>query len=333
MFVRIVNSFLSNVTTRLYKGEYKMIEIQSVSKSFGSFKAVDNISFKIKDKEILGLLGPNGAGKSTTINMMCGVLKKDSGKINILGHDLDKDWKYIRREMGVVPQDIAVFYDLTTIENLMYFGSLYGLKGNELKSKVKETLEFIGLENVANKIPKNFSGGMKRRLNIGCAIVHQPKLIILDEPTVGIDAQSRNHILKAIKELNRRGSTIIYTSHYMEEIQYLCDNIVIIDHGKVIEQGKKDELLNKYNKLERFEFTVDRTVNDNLIKSIESIDGLKDCTGKGNTLCISAEKDSRVLEKIISKNIEMDIGFSSINMKQKNLEDIFLELTGRELRD
>lgn len=310
-----------------------MIRIEGLSKRFGDFKAVNDVSFEVEDKEVLGLLGPNGAGKSTTINMICGVLKKDSGKINIMGKDIDKDLEGIRKNLGVVPQDIALFYDLTTRENLMYFGSLYGLKGEDLKNKVNETLEFIGLEDVANKIPKRFSGGMKRRLNIGCAIVHQPKVIILDEPTVGIDAQSRNHILESIKELNRRGSTIIYTSHYMEEIQFLCNKIVIIDHGKVIEQGKKDALLDKYNKSEIFEFIINRKVDNELLKSVKNIDGVIDCFGSGNKLSVTAKTNSKVFEQIIKQNSMGNVAFSSINMKKKNLEDIFLELTGRELRD
>lgn len=310
-----------------------MIHIEGLSKSFGNFKAVNDVSFEVGEQEVLGLLGPNGAGKSTTINMICGVLKKDFGKINIMNRDTDKDFEYIRRNLGVVPQDIAIFYDLTTRENLMYFGSLYGLKGKDLKNKVNETLEFIGLEDVANKIPKGFSGGMKRRLNIGCAIVHQPKVIILDEPTVGIDAQSRNHILESIKELNRRGSTIIYTSHYMEEIQFLCNKIVIIDHGKVIEQGKKDDLLEKYNKSEIFEFIIDKKVDDKLLESIKNIEGVIEVFANDNKLSVTAKSNSKVFEQIIKNNLMEQVSVSSINMKKKNLEDIFLELTGRELRD
>lgn len=310
-----------------------MIKIENLFKSFKDFTAVNDISFHINAGDILGMLGPNGAGKSTTINMISGVINKDSGTIQIMGKDIDKNSSEIKKNMGVVPQDIAIFYDLTAKENLNYFGSLYGLKGELLKKRVDETLEFIGLSNVANKLPKKFSGGMKRRLNIGCAIVHQPKIIILDEPTVGIDAQSRNHIMETIKELNKRGSTIIYTSHYMEEIETLCNKIVIIDQGTVIEQGTKNELLEKYNKVEQFQFRLNKSMDKDFINAISNIPGVIECKNDKDELDISAELNSKVFEHIIQEISNREVGFSSINMKKKNLEDIFLLLTGKKLRD
>lgn len=309
-----------------------MIKVKGISKSFRTFKAVDNLSFEVSKGDVLGLLGPNGAGKSTTINMLSGIFKKDSGEIRILDKDIEKDLKSIQKEIGIVPQDIAIFYDLTTRENLMYFGSLYGLKGKNLKSRVDEVLKFISLQDVSDKLPSKFSGGMKRRLNIGCSIVHNPKIIILDEPTVGIDAQSRNHILEGIKELNKRGTTVIYTSHYMEEIEAICNKIVIIDNGKVIESGYKDELLNKYNELERLQIVVSENDDNTLVNNISKINGVVSCKENGKEIDIIL-KDKNTLEKIIREVSIRNISLVSINIKKKNLEDIFLELTGKSLRE
>lgn len=199
-----------------------VLEIKNLTKKFGDFIAVDNMSLKIQEGEIFGFLGANGAGKSTTINMISGLLRSNEGVINILGKNAEKHSRFAKMNIGIVPQDLAIYEDLTAYENVRFFAGLYGLRGAELDARVKEALEFVGLSDKHKGYPKNFSGGMKRRLNIACAIAHRPKLIIMDEPTVGIDPQSRNYILTSVRKLNEMGSTIIYTSHYMEEVEEIC---------------------------------------------------------------------------------------------------------------
>ncbi len=216
-----------------------IVEIKNLEKKFGHNTVVNNINLAVKEGQVFGFLGPNGAGKSTTINMICGLLTPTKGEIFILGKKMDNKDKDLKNNIGIVPQDIAIYEDLTAYENVAFFGGLYGIRGQELKERVKETLEFVGLLDRAKDFPYKFSGGMKRRLNIACALVHQPKLIIMDEPTVGIDPQSRNHILESIKKLNERGCTIIYTSHYIDEVEQLCTDIAIIDKGTIIAKGKK----------------------------------------------------------------------------------------------
>ena len=199
------------------------------------------MSLSIKEGEIFGFLGSNGAGKSTTINMIAGLLSNE-GEISILGKNIKKHNRFAKMNIGIVPQDIAIYEELTAYENVKFFAGLYGLRGAELKARVEEALQFVGLSDKQKSYPKNFSGGMKRRLNIACAIAHRPKLIIMDEPTVGIDPQSRNYILQSVRKLNEMGSTIIYTSHYMEEVEEICTKIAIVDHGKVIAEGTKEQL-------------------------------------------------------------------------------------------
>lgn len=219
-----------------------VIEIKKICKNYGNYKAVDEIDLSIKNGEIFGILGPNGAGKSTLIGMICGLVKKTSGEI-IFDENENRISKW-KENIGIVPQDFALYWDLTVEENISFFCSLYGYKNDELKRRTQRTLEFVGLVDARKKKASELSGGMKRRLNIGCAITHSPKLIIMDEPTVGIDPQSRNHILKSVLKLREEGSTIIYTSHYMQEVDDICDRIAIIDNGKIIAQGTSDELKN-----------------------------------------------------------------------------------------
>ena len=222
--------------------------MRDITKKHGTKLAVDQLNLDVREGEILGLLGHNGAGKTTTIKMLCGLLDADSGAIQILGKKQNSKNIALRHELGLVTQDITVFNDLSAKENLEYFGSLYGLRGEALKSNVAEMLKFVGLTDRAKDRPGTFSGGMQRRLNIACALVHKPKLVIMDEPTVGIDPQSRNHILEAIKKLNQSGTTVIYTSHYMEEVEAICDRIIIMDTGKVIAEGSIEALLRENEK-------------------------------------------------------------------------------------
>lgn len=286
----------------------------------------------INEGEIFGLLGPNGAGKSTTINALTGLTKADGGEIRIFGLDMKTHEMDIKREIGIVPQDIAVYDDLTTNENLRYFGKLYGLRGKLLNDRVKEALEFTGLSEKGKDYPKKFSGGMKRRLNIACAIVHHPKLIIMDEPTVGIDPQSRNHILQSIKELNKLGSTIIYTSHYMEEVEELCTRLVIMDHGRIIAKGTKEELENMVAVDDRVSIELS-SMNYTIIDNIKKINGIKECSASGNILSIISKKHSKNLGRVIDCLSETDTEILSLNIERPSLESVFLTLTGRSLRD
>lgn len=225
-----------------------ILTVTNLKKNYGERAAVNNISFEIKENEILGFLGPNGAGKSTSINMISTVVDYDDGSILFCDKDINSNKNYFKRNLGVVPQDIAVFSNLSAYDNVKFFCSLYGIKGTKLKDSVRKALEFVGLWERKGDFPIKFSGGMKRRLNIACAIAHQPKLLIMDEPTVGIDPQSRNNILETVKKLNEQGTSIIYISHYMEEVESVCSRIIIMDEGKIIEQGSKDELKDKYCK-------------------------------------------------------------------------------------
>lgn len=225
------------------KGKDVVLKVEDLCKQFDDKTVVDNLKLEIKKGEVFGLLGPNGAGKSTTMNMICSLLKPTSGKIELVGMNIEKNAKKIKPMLGYIPQELAIHGNLKAWENVELFTSLYGIKGKELKKAVDESLEFVGLTERRNSFAKNFSGGMKRRLNIACAIGHKPQLLIFDEPTVGIDPQSRNFILEKIKYANKKGSTIIYTSHYMEEVEAICSRIGIIDNGKIIALGTKEELV------------------------------------------------------------------------------------------
>lgn len=309
-----------------------LLEINNLVKRYNEVLAVDNVSMSINEGEIFGLLGPNGAGKSTTINALTGLTKADGGEIKIFGLDMKTHDMDIKREIGIVPQDIAVYEDLTTNENLRYFGKLYGLKGKLLNERVKEALDFTGLSEKARDYPRKFSGGMKRRLNIACAIVHHPRLIIMDEPTVGIDPQSRNHILQSIKELNRLGSTIIYTSHYMEEVEELCTRLVIMDHGRIIAKGTKEELENMVAVDDRVSIDLS-SVNYTITDNIKKINGVKECSVEANKISIISKKHSKNLGRIIECISETDSEILSLNIERPSLESVFLTLTGRSLRD
>lgn len=228
--------------------EKSQLRVDKLTKYYDNKEVVKGISFEVKEGEMIGFLGANGAGKTTSIRMITGLLKRDGGEITYHGAGIEKNYKAYQREIGVVPQDIALYNDMNAYDNVKFFCSLYGFKGKELAARVEEALRFVGLWEHRKESPKKYSGGMKRRLNIACAIAHTPKLLIMDEPTVGIDPQSRNHIMEAIRELNRREATVIYVSHYMEEIETLCDRIILMDHGSIIEDCSKEALKEKYAK-------------------------------------------------------------------------------------
>lgn len=304
------------------------VELTDVVKVYkGGKKAVDNVSLTIEEGRIYGLLGPNGAGKSTLINLILGLIPLSSGDVTVL-QESQKSIRKISSQIGYVPQDIAVYPDLTAYENVELFGSLYGLKGNQLKEKVLKSLDFVGLREQAKQFPSQFSGGMKRRLNIACALVHSPKLIIFDEPTVGIDPQSRNHILESIRLLNAEGATVIYTTHYMEEVEALCDYIFIMDHGQVIEQGDKHDLEKRY--------AADLT--NQIIVTLINPQGLEVSDKPGWSLKNDGDESILIIENediasVVRQLTEANVGFSEIKHNHLNLEEIFLHLTGKKLRD
>ncbi|MBK1812782.1 ABC transporter ATP-binding protein [Clostridium sp. YIM B02505] len=309
-----------------------IITVKNLEKNYGSKKAVDCIDFSLKNGEILGLLGPNGAGKSTTLNILSTILKADEGEIEVLGHNLKEDAKIIKKSIGIVPQDIAIYEEISAEKNVSFFASLYGLKGNELKQQVKEALELVGLYDKKSDKPKTFSGGMKRRLNIACAIAHKPKIIIMDEPTVGIDPQSRNHILDSIKTLKSRGAAIIYSTHYMEEVEAIADRIIIMNEGKIIAEGTNEELKQMVNEEISYSFSVNNT--EKLIdEELYSIEGIKQVKILENEVNLTSLKSKDNLNEIIATFLKTNCTIKSMNSKEASLETTFLELTGRNLRD
>ncbi|HOA54572.1 MAG TPA: ABC transporter ATP-binding protein [Clostridiales bacterium] len=310
-----------------------IVKMDQVTKKFGDVTAVDKVSLEIEEGEIFGLLGPNGAGKSTAINMITGLLSIDKGSISIYGKDVRKDKMSTKSCVGIVPQDIAIYEDLTSLENVKFFASLYGLRGEMLEEAALEALEFTGLSEKKNQFPKSFSGGMKRRLNIACAIAHKPKLIIMDEPTVGIDPQSRNHILQSVKKLNEMGSTIIYTSHYMEEVEEICTRIAIMDRGKVIALGTCDELENMINDKDVVVVTISEPASRVDEKSIREIPGVENVDIGENTVKITSAREVTNLDRIIQYFIQNNFTIKSVESKTPDLETVFLSLTGRKLRD
>lgn len=309
-----------------------MIQITNLIKKYEGRTAVDSISLEICEGEIFGLLGPNGAGKSTTIHALCGLIRTDSGEILIDGIPLKTDSLEAKKRLGLVPQEIALFETLSARENIAFFGKLAGLRGNLLKQRVDEALEFVGLTEKAKQAPKSYSGGMKRRLNIACAIVHRPKVIIMDEPTVGIDPQSRNHILQSVKELNKMGSTIIYTSHYMEEVEAVCKRIAIMDHGKLIALGTRDELKNLITEDEKILIDVVNTSFTGL-EEIRALKNVKEASLVDNRLEIITTNAQMLLQDILFVLARNDIHVKGINLVEADLETVFLSLTGRKLVD
>ncbi len=308
-----------------------VVEIKNVIKRYGDKLAVDNMNMNIQKGEILGLLGPNGAGKTTLINSIIGITEIQSGKIKIFGKDMKKHFMEIKKKLGVVPQNLAIISEFTALENVTYFARLYGLKGKEVKSAVREAMEFTNLWERRNDLPKKYSGGMQRRLNIACSIVHNPELIIMDEPTVGIDPQSRNHILESIRSLNEKGTTIIYTSHYMEEVEELCSRVVIMDNGRLLAEGTKQELSEYVSEDQIVEMTLSN-VGFTITETIKKIYGVKECTVEGRKLTVVLDKSCDVSKVIIAVTDNGGI-ISKINMEEATLEDVFLTLTGKTLRD
>ena len=310
----------------------KLIEIKGVGKSYGNLKAVDNVSLDVKEGEIFGLLGPNGAGKSTLISILCTLLPFDTGEILVNNKNVMRSSGEIKRILGLVPQEIALYPTLTAKENLMFWGRMYGIGGKLLRERVDEALELAGLKDRAKEQIEKYSGGMKRRINIAAALLHHPKIVIMDEPTVGIDPQSRNYILETVLKLNREGMTVIYTSHYMEEVELLCSRIAIMDHGKIIALGSKEELQKVVGEKELVNISA-TGLDEKLKKELQKLDGVLEVAYADGNLSIAAKSADAVLARIISTLDAHNCKIQMVDIKQPNLESVFLHLTGRALRD
>lgn len=312
----------------------KVLEVQDLRKNYKDVIAVDGLSFDIEEGMILGLLGPNGAGKTTAISVISTLFPPNEGDVLYKGKSILKHPKSIQKDLGYVPQEIGLFTTLTARDNLLFWGKAYGLKGNELNQAVKDVLGQIGLSDHEKKRVKTFSGGMKRRLNIGVALLHHPKFIIMDEPTVGIDPQSRQYILDIIKTLNREGSTILYTSHYIDEVEQLCNEILIMDHGKKIAYGTKEELLQTIDTGDRIILRVNE-VTDKLVSKLKHAGYVTDITADKaqNQIIMDTEKRPEVSKLLIHSLAEVNVNIESIEIKKPSLETVFLNLTGRSLRD
>nr|WP_285889800.1 ABC transporter ATP-binding protein [Neobacillus niacini] len=311
------------------------MNVQELGKSFGKFEAVKGVSFSVEKGESFSLLGPNGAGKSTTINMITGLYPPTSGSIQITGVDVIKNPKQAQKSIGVVPQEIALYETLSARENLKFWGRMYDLSGNALEKVVDEVLEIIGLTDRAKDKVSTFSGGMKRRVNIGAAILHKPEVLIMDEPTVGIDPQSRNHILETVKRLNNEGMTIIYTSHYMEEVEYLCERIGIIDHGELIACGTLRELRESIGDRSRIIISLDNEGSHHLEISslLEGLAVEKDILIKDKLLTVFHKEPQAILSELIQLVTKDGTKITSVEIVEPNLESVFLHLTGRSLRN
>lgn len=329
-------TFLFTCLTTIKGRNMGIVNICNLKKAFADITAVNDLSIKVEAGDVHGILGPNGAGKSTTINCMLGLLPYDAGKVTFENGEGIEKWK---RNIGHIPQDLAIYPDLSAEENVRFFCSLYGFKGKELKQKVEEALDFVGLLEVKRKKAAEFSGGMKRRLNMACGIAHSPKLIIMDEPTVGIDPQSRNRIMENVRALNKAGATIIYTTHYMPEVEEICNKITVIDHGKVVASGTKQEIIEKMGSDREIDvtFTAEASGLSHFEETVSAIKGVHRCKSEFEetvpTCKIFYKEDTAIMESIIRIAAEKGLTITNIKSLEPSLEEIFLTLTGKELRD
>lgn len=314
-----------------------MLTVEHLVKQYGDFTAVDNVSFKASKGAVFGLLGPNGAGKSTTINCISGLMPPTSGHISIAGADVVKDGKRAKRSLGIVPQELALYEDLPAIGNLRYWGKAYGLRGSELDDRVREVLDHVGLADRAKDLPKTFSGGMKRRLNFGCGIVHRPTVLLLDEPTVGVDPQSRQRLFEMVEAERDAGACVLYTTHYMEEAERLCDSLAIIDHGKLIAQGTVAELKSQLSARDVLQLNGEfpATETAQLIETLSSggMHDLELISQEEGVLTLTLSSASQHLPQIFAAITSMGGSVSETSLRSPNLETLFLLLTGKELRE
>lgn len=310
-----------------------IVKVENVSKTYkGGVKALDNLSFEVHEGEIYGFLGPNGSGKTTAINCLLSLLKYEEGNIEIFDQKMNPDRYDIKAQIGLVPQNVAVFNELTVIENIDYFCGLYVKDKEKRKELVKEAIDFVSLNNYEKFYPKKLSGGLLRRLNIACGIAHKPRLIILDEPTVAVDPQSRNKILEGIQKLNELGATIIYTSHYMEEVEKICDYIVILDKGNVVSHGTKETLKDSISLGETIEIELIKP-KDQIIQLVKQIPNVIECFYRDEILVVKSGKGETNIPKVLNLFTKENIEYGKIYSSLPTLNDVFLEITGKKLRD
>jgi len=310
----------------------RAIQVLDLHKNFGDVYAVQGVSFHVQAGEIFSLLGPNGAGKSTIISMLSCLLEPTKGDALVMGHSILREPMAVKKAIGVVPQEIALYEDLSARENLNFWGKMYGLRGAALRQRVDEVLEVIGLTERQKGRVSKFSGGMKRRLNIGIALLHRPQVIIMDEPTVGIDPQSRRNILDNVKELNRQGMTVLYTTHYMEEAQELSDHIAIMDLGRVIALGTHDELVRIVGELDRIDLTINAEA-ERVLERWRATEGVHQVSAENGSLTLLVDDSNIVLPRLFESATQAGVRITSVEIQEPNLEAVFLHLTGRALRD
>lgn len=309
-----------------------VIQVKNLVKRYGDLIALDHLNLEVREGEVFGLLGPNGSGKTTAINCILSLLKYDKGEIKVFGTHMSPDAYDTKRHIGIVMQNVAVFEELNVYENIEYFCGLYITDKKQRKELVEEAIDFVGLNDYRKFLPKKLSGGLLRRLNIACGISHKPKLLILDEPTVAVDPQSRNNILEGILKLNKQGTTIVYTSHYMEEVEQICSRIAIIDKGKTIATGTRDELKSMINLGEKI--TLELLIpHEGIIKDINSLPHIISSTLEENLLVIKSSKGKNNLSEILDYLRGNKIQVGRIYSEPPTLNDVFLEITGKELRD
>jgi ABC-2 type transport system ATP-binding protein len=318
---------------KLKGGDMALLEVKELSKSYGNIKAVGGISFEIQKGEIFGLLGPNGAGKTTTISMLSCLIKPDSGDAFVDGCSILKDSMEVKKRIGVVPQDVSLYPTLSAQENLVFFGEMYGLTGSKLREKVDDVLEVVGLKDRRKEAINKYSGGMKRRINIAVGLLPSPKLLILDEPTVGVDPQSRTNILETLKELNKKGLTILYTSHYMEEVEFLCHRIAIMDLGKIIAIGSLNELRLLVGERDLLRISTANEISKDLVETVKKIPDVSEARVLDESIEILTLHGRKLLPQIIEIFADTGVKIKSVEVKEPNLESVFLHLTGKELRD
>ncbi len=312
--------------------EALLLKVTNLVKDFNGRKSVDGVSFSVAAGEVFGLLGPNGAGKSTTIAMICGLLSPDQGEISFAGQEAGSGANAVRQSIGLVPQDIALYPTLSARENLNFWGRMYGLGGKVLRERVNGALEIADLADRANERIETYSGGMKRRINIAASLLHRPKLLIMDEPTVGIDPQSRNHILETVRLLNNQGMAVIYTSHYMEEVESVCSRVAIMDQGKVLAQGSLKELAQIAGGLDVV--TVEApSIGQDVQDCITAIPGVSGVTASSGQVQFLSTRGSEALPEVMACFARLGLKVGGVKVKEPNLETVFLQLTGRTLRD
>ena len=309
-----------------------VLEAKGLEKSFGDLKAVNGASFHIAPGETYGLLGPNGAGKTTAISMIAGLLRIDAGEVRINGEVMTSRAVAPKAHLGLVPQDLAIYPDLTAAENMTFFGRLYGMPKDVLKTRVARVLEVVGLSDRAGDVTKEFSGGMKRRLNIAIGLLHSPQLLILDEPTVGVDPQSRNAILEAVEQLSAEGMAVLYTTHYMEEAERLCDRVGVIDQGKIMAEGTRRELVQMVGQKDRVSIGGNGPIHD-VVRVLAATEGVSEATSDENRIVLLVENAGARLATILSTATGAGLSVTGVEIEEPNLEAVFLHLTGKALRD